>query len=461
MAEFYSKNDIKRRIIKWAGKCADVKAKNVGESFTDMSPACLGLAPKDSELERVLAVLNPVKSSYRVFNEIHITATDTFLTVGCGHFTYDNVTSLFLEMPDDAWLEFRTYVAELLLASPNYLEQFSQDYVVKKFLGSKNPSELKKADVLAASLEFFFGRDLLKKQSVDAAKKAPELTTRYQHIKGESWTIVGKEKNYLNLWADTVLLLAIINPNTQKPPQQYDVYTDYSDDRAKIGCTKFVNTVQDTQSSPVCVRLFPGHENSNGDCGFWFYNVLYKALLIKSVANWQHQLWIREFYNEAKQYCRTLGADDVSILAGLIAWKSNGLTKTVASKISYKNVPAGDVVRWRNLGNMYYLRAAEDVLVNQKQDPKFKKQELFNECLRTHKQLFTGLVIWTTYNMYKGGRMRNRQRAMWCFFSDHFGPGPFKTEDLKKVALDVTEEAVTLIITLKSGAVHKFTIISK
>ena len=68
MADLYSEKDIVRRILTWKGKCADAKSTNVGESFTDLSPACVGLAPKDSLLERMLAVFDPVKASYRVFN---------------------------------------------------------------------------------------------------------------------------------------------------------------------------------------------------------------------------------------------------------------------------------------------------------------------------------------------------------------------------------------------------------
>lgn len=481
MAELYSEKDIVRRIVEWKGNCVDADVKDKRKTFTDMTPACLGFAPRESQLEHVLAAFNPVKSSYRVFNEIHITQGDKYLTVGFGHFTYDNITALFLEMPDNAWLEFRTYVTNQLLAKDNtkLFEQYKQDYVVAAFLKEKNKtvSDLENAAVLGNSLDFFFGRDLLNGKKYSDIKKCDELTTRYLY-KGEAWTIIktkkGNEKRYLSLWADTVLLLSSFDPDNERPPKQYDAYPDYKDvpppnNKEKISrqpCTKFVNNNEIKSVSPICVRLFPGHLNDNGKCSYWFYSILGKALLIKSVAKWQYELWMREFYNEVMEHHTDLGAKDVSILTGLLSWKSNGTT--VNSNPPFATFRKDE--HWRNMANLYYLLSAKEVLVNKTEDADTdkKRQAMINTGIQKYGELFTALIIWSVYNMAKSGNMRNRQRAMWeaYFNTDDFAKKykddkttSFDVSHIQKVQLEVSTTSVVLTITVKKETklVHSYT----
>ena len=421
-ADLYSESDYVRRIVEWKGECKDIDAKNKKNTFTDMSPACLGLAPKNSPLERILALFDPVVSSYRVFNEIHLNTSDADLTIGCGNFTNASLHKMFLAMPDNAWLEFRTYVAEQLLANTKHFDQYSQDYVVKGFLGSKNPSELKKANVLAASLDYFFGRDLLKNRSFSVVEKDPELTTRYQYIKGKSWTVVGTEKKYLSLWADTVILLSSFNWKTGRPASQYDAYTDYSGGKRTLTFSKFVDKKKMPSSQSSCVFLFPGHGKINLECDFWFYQILYNALLIKSVANWQHKLWVDDYFNECEKYYSSLIATNEAILPGLISWKSSRQTTTAKDKLPFALASNSPFNFWRNLGDKYYLLSARDVLVNKTDNDLVDKQRqaLIDTCIKNEGELFTALIIWVQFIMTKK-KMRSRLRAMWnVYFNEPF-----------------------------------------
>lgn len=468
-ANLYTESDIVRRILTWKGKCADAKSTNVGESFTDLSPACLGLAPKDSLLERMLAVFDPVKASYRVFNEIHISSGDKNLTIGCGNYANSSLAKMFLAMPDEAWKEFRTYVAEKLLGNSSYFSQYTQDYVVTAYLKGKNKSasDIKNTTALGESLDYFFGRDLLNGKDYSAIKDSATLTNRYKY-NGKSWTITSKKKSYLSLWADTVLLLSAIDPKTQKPPKQYDVYPNYSDANAKLSCTKHVNSVEDKTVSPVCVNLFPGHEKDNGHCGFWFYSILYKALLIKSVANWQHELWVTDYFNESVSYFQTLNASEEGILPGLISWKSNGQTTTERDDLPFALASNSPFAYWRNLGDKYYLLSAKQVLVNQTEDSNAdkKRQDLIDTCIQQEGERFTALIVWAQFITTKK-KMRNRLRAIWSvYLKDTFEKYKdnkkisFKTSHIENVRLNVSTESVILRITEKyNGIVHSYTIL--
>lgn len=468
MAVFYSKADIVRLIVKWRGHCVDNTAANAKSSsyFGDLSPACVGLAINDTKLEDVLAVFNASPGSYRVFNEIHINEGDRNLTVGCGNFATSNLCKMFLDMPANAWDEFRNDVADRIMGNQSYLRQYAADYVVKGYIGNKPASALTKADILA-SLDYFFARDLVQngKKKYEDIKDDKALTSRYQYG-GDSLTILKGAKSYINLWAGTVLLLASIDPGTGKPSSQYDVYPDYSGDSARIACTRFVNGKEDKSSSPVCARLFPGHTSDNGKCGFWFYAVLYESLLLKSVADWQHRLWVDNFYNECASNLLTLNGTDESILTGLVSWKSSGQTIT-------KNPPfalpvGGRVDFWRNLGDKYYLKSAKEVLVDTKQPLSAERQAMIDACIAKDGELFTGLVLWTQFIDTKK-KMRSRQRAMWStYFESAFlkykddKNSSFKADNIKTAALAVTADSVVLSITdKKTGKVHKYTFINK
>ena len=469
-SNIYTESDIVRRIVKWKGKCVDATVKDKSGTFADLSPACVGLAANNFLLENVLAIFNPTLSSYRIFNEIHISPGDRNLTIGCGNYANSSLAKMFLAMPDEAWKEFRTYVAEKLLGNSSYFSQYTQDYVVTAYLNGKikSASDIKNATALGESLDYFFGRDLLNGKNYSEIKDSATLTNRYKY-NGKSWTITNKKKSYLSLWADTVLLLASIDPKTKKPAKQYDVYPDYSDKRSKMACTKFINRKEDKSASPVCVRLFPGHENDNHKCEYWFYNILYEALLLKSVANWQHELWVKDYYEECAGHLITLGGSrsEQSILTGLVSWKSSGLTTTGKDKLPFALASDSPFAYWRNLGDKYYLKSATEVLVNNKQKGYSDKQHLIDECVKKYGELFTGLIIWAQFIMTKG-KVRSRLRAMWdaYFNTDDFAKKykddkktTFDVSHIKKVKLDVSTTSVVLTITVKKGAklVHSYT----
>lgn len=476
-ANLYSESDYVRCIIRWGGKCDVFNGKKKGDRFTDMSPACVGLAPKDTPLERMLALFDPVESSHRVFNEMHLNTSDADLTIGCGHFTNASLLKLFLAMPDNAWLEFRTYVADRLLANAKHFEQYSKDYVVANYLKGKNKtaSDIKNATALGESLDYFFGRDLLKNQSYPAVEKAPELKTRYQY-EGKSWTVVDKEKKYLSLWADTVILLSSFDWKTGKPAAQYDAYTDYSGGRRTLSFTKYVNQKKMKSSKSSCVFLFPGHGKINLECDFWFYQILYNALLIKSVANWQHELWVKDYYKDSESYYGTLQASNEAILPGLISWKSSGQTTTARNKLPFALASNSPFAYWRNLGDKYYLLSAKEVLVNKTDDASADKQrqELINTCIQNEGELFTALIIWVQFITTKK-KMRSRLRAMWnVYFNKRFEQ--YKDDKTTEIyishidnaELTVSDTSVFLDITQKDTVnkvdvftLHRYTFINK
>ncbi len=480
MAELYSEKDIVRHIVEWGGYCKPISESDPPKSFGDLSPACVGLAVDDPRLESLLAIFNPQENSYRVFNEIHVKEGDKFLTIGCGHFTKSSIEDLFLKMPDGAWKEFRTYVAKKLHTNKDYFTQFSQDYVVSKFLDGIDKSEREKEETIAASLDFFFGRAFtFKGKNYPNVKKSGEITSRYQYYfnpkknKYESWTISNKIKSYLTLWADTVLLLSTIDPKTGKPPKQFDVYPNYSGDRPKIACTKFADGEEDTSVSPVCVRLFPGFLKDNGKCNYWFYKILQEALLIKSVANWQHKIWVDDYYTECAKRLRKLAPDaDVrknelpikSILTGLVSWKSNGIT--LNAKPPFIGVTEKE--DWRNMGNLYYLESSTKVLINKKVKDRDDKQRLIDSLTDPQNgigELFTGLIIWVGFNMTKTDSFRSRQRVMWSSyfnvkFQEYKDDPSTKVEakNIEKTTLEVTTDKVILTITEeKPHRIHKYT----
>lgn len=457
-ANLYSESDYVRCIIRWGGKCDVFNGKKKDDRFTDMSPACVGLAPKDTPLERMLALFNPVESSHRVFNEMHLNTSDADLTIGCGHFTNASLLKLFLAMPDNAWLEFRTYVVDRLLANEKHFDQYSKDYVVAEYLKGKNKtkSDIENATALGESLDYFFGRDLLKNQSYPAVEKAPELITRYQY-KGESWTVVQKEKKYLSLWADTVILLSSFDWKTGNPAKQYDAYTNYSGGRRTLSFTKYADQKKQESSKTRCVFLFPGHGSINLECDFWFYQILYNALLIKSVANWQHKIWVDDYFTECVSYYKALHASNEAILAGLLSWKSSRQTTTARNKLPFALASSSPFAYWRNLGDKYYLLSAKEVLVNKTGDDSLdkKRQELIDTCIQKEGELFTALIIWVQFIMTKG-KVRNRGRAMWeVYFNEPFKH--YKDDKTTKVnkkhienaELKVSETSVYLEITQK------------
>lgn len=465
MAKLYDKNDIVRLIVKSRGYCIDNNQKNAGNSdyFGDLSPACMGLAINDTKLENVIAIFNPSSSSYRVFNEIHISEGDRNLTIGCGNYANSPLAKMFLDMPMDTWIEFRGFVADKLLGDQGYFKQYSQDYVVKSFLGNRQQSELQKKDVLESSIDYFFARDLLNGKTYSDIHKNSTLTSRYKY-NGKSWTITKSAKSYLSLWGDTVLLLAAIDSQTGKPSAQYDVYPNYSDSPAKLACTKFIDKDEDKSSSPVCVRLFPGHEKDNGKCSFWFYAILSEALLIKSVADWQHKNWVNNYYNDCLRNLHTLNGKEQAILTGLVSWKSSGLTINDNPPFALAN--GASVDNWRNLGNKYYLKSAKEVLVNNKQKDYLAKQAIINACIGMEGELFTALIIWAQFIMTKE-KIRSRIRAMWNAYFDvpfkKYKDRPdtsFNANEIKKVELKLTAESLVLKITeKKSKMAHSYTFI--
>ena len=449
MAELYSEKDIVNRIHKWTGECKPINTAKK-DTFTDLSPACVGLASKDKLLEKVLAIFDSTPGSYRVFNEIHITSGDKNLTIGCGHFANESLAKLFLAMPNEAWKEFRTFVADKLLANAKLFKQYSEDYVVADYLEGKNKtaSDIKNVTALGESLDYFFGRDLLNGKNYSDIEGSAPLTNRYKYNKN-SWTITESYKSYLSLWADTVLLLSSFDPKTGTPPEQFNAYTDYSDSRSVISLTKYVNKKVQPSTGTKSVRLFPGHEKDNHECEFWFYTILYDALLIKSVANWQHELWVSDYYNVCKKNFNALPAKEEAILPGLISWKSSGGTT-----LEGKPFPQTTIISWRNLGNKYYLESAREVRVA-KGTNSDKIQKMIDTLLLTEGELFTAFIIWVQFAMSKH-KMRSRLRTMWnIYFSVPFQKykdnqaTSVETSKISNAKLFVSESSIVLRITQK------------
>lgn len=219
-------------------KVIDSRNDNRNDSLNDK---CID-KPKDkrNDLLKLMVAFNAATSSKRFFNEIHCDE-DPFLTMGFGHFAEDTLNRFFKEMPDKIRREMICYILYLLRTD---------------FKGKEFEKAIAGDCIIAQKLQFL--------------KESGELKNSNKWKDLTDWE-VWKNLEQSNEWKKK---------------------EESNKDKLKTLENKLMFFFENNN-----FMVWGRHENYGQHIkgGHWFYDVMKKALLLRSVCQYQFYFWIKNF----------------------------------------------------------------------------------------------------------------------------------------------------------------------
>lgn len=379
---FFSKENIKYEINSLNGNIS-FKSNTSKDKISDLSPVCIGLFRNDKgesiapNIEKLIACFNASSSSKRVFNEVHYTLPgDPDLTLSFGHFANENLNSFFKEMPENILTEMCSYIKFLLLKNsndnkkgPSYINQFWGEPIIKDFIKNECENEYENKHIENALKHFLTNGDLASwaKNLVEGKNDNGYEIPRLQTIMHDTYIhqeLIKEEKktpkyssiiNYNNeIYKENKDIINKKYPSssTEKSIKELEITIKKLEETEKILASDikeepFIKNLKEYNSkilkyiqliykikkldksklaklkNPKYLQLdlFPGEGKTKEDTGFWFYDTMRKALLLKKVCYWQVEFWIKKFI---KSICDNKNATSDAIIAIMSSWKSTG-----------------------------------------------------------------------------------------------------------------------------------------